>query len=184
MNLLVNQIEKLLPKKKIDIFGANSLMFNTLPYYLFVIILAGTSYGGIETGYTFLLIVYGILPLLDEFFSFDQRNPTKEERKILLDHDVYFKAALYATIIIDWLLFFSLMKFFSQLEFTVFNFIKFLGFAFIYSNLQSVQFAIAHEVFHKQGVHRYLGTLHMVKNLYVHFTYEHLYGHHRKVATP
>lgn len=24
----------------------------------------------------------------------------------------------------------------------------------------------------------------MMKNLYMHFTYEHLYGHHRKVATP
>ena len=24
----------------------------------------------------------------------------------------------------------------------------------------------------------------MLKNLYVHFTYEHLYGHHRRVATP
>jgi alkane 1-monooxygenase len=24
----------------------------------------------------------------------------------------------------------------------------------------------------------------MLKNLYMHFTYEHLYGHHRKVATP
>lgn len=24
----------------------------------------------------------------------------------------------------------------------------------------------------------------MVKNLYMHFTYEHLFGHHRRVATP
>lgn len=24
----------------------------------------------------------------------------------------------------------------------------------------------------------------MIKNLYMHFTYEHLYGHHRRVATP
>jgi alkane 1-monooxygenase len=24
----------------------------------------------------------------------------------------------------------------------------------------------------------------MVKNLYMHFTYEHLYGHHRNLATP
>ena len=24
----------------------------------------------------------------------------------------------------------------------------------------------------------------MMKNLYMHFAYEHLYGHHRKVATP
>ena len=39
------------------------------------------------------------------------------------------------------------MKYFSQLEFTVLNFIKFFGFAFIYSNLQSVQFAIAHDRF-------------------------------------
>lgn len=29
-----------------------------------------------------------------------------------------------------------------------------------------------------------LGTIHMVKNLYMHFTYEHLFGHHRRVATP
>lgn len=24
----------------------------------------------------------------------------------------------------------------------------------------------------------------MIKNLYMHFTYEHLYGHHKRVATP
>lgn len=24
----------------------------------------------------------------------------------------------------------------------------------------------------------------MIKNLYMHFTYEHLFGHHRRVATP
>lgn len=43
---------------------------------------------------------------------------------------------------------------------------------------------IGHEIFHKQGwFNRLLGTIHMSKNLYMHFTYEHLYGHHRRVAT-
>lgn len=37
---------------------------------------------------------------------------------------------------------------------------------------------------HKPGWRRVLGTLHMIKTLNMHFTYEHLYGHHRKVATP
>lgn len=59
-----------------------------------------------------------------------------------------------------------------------------MGYIFILSNLEAVQFAIAHEIFHKNGIHRYTGTIHMVKNLYMHFTYEHLYGHHRRVATP
>ena len=72
-----------MPKKKIDIFGTNSLMFNTLPYYLFAILLTTAVYGGIDNGFTFLFVAYGFIPLLDEFFSFDQRNPTKEERKVL-----------------------------------------------------------------------------------------------------
>ena len=55
---------------------------------------------------------------------------------------------------------------------------------FIFSNLNAVQFAVAHELFHKPGFNRWLGTIHMSKNLYMHFTYEHIFGHHRKVATP
>lgn len=70
------------------------------------------------------------------------------------------------------------------MEITLSTLFQLIGFVFIYSNLQSVQFAIAHEIFHKQGIHKYVGTFHMVKNLYMHFTYEHLYGHHRRVATP
>ncbi len=29
-----------------------------------------------------------------------------------------------------------------------------------------------------------MGTIIMSKLLYIHFTYEHLWGHHKKVATP
>jgi alkane 1-monooxygenase len=52
-------------------------------------------------------------------------------------------------------------------------------------NLQGVQMVMAHEVYHKPGwAHRAGGTLHMLKNLYMHFSYQHLYVHHRKVSTP
>lgn len=61
---------------------------------------------------------------------------------------------------------------------------KLIGILYIYGNLSATHFTIAHELFHKGGMHRYLGTLHMSKNLYTHFTYEHIYGHHRRVATP
>lgn len=51
--------------------------------------------------------------------------------------------------------------------------------------LSATQFTLAHEIFHKAGsFNKILGTIHMTKNLYTHFTYEHLYGHHRKVSTP
>lgn len=60
-----------------------------------------------------------------------------------------------------------------------------MGMMFIFSNLESVQFAIAHEIFHKQNFFdRFFGTIIMSKLLYMHFTYEHLWGHHKKVATP
>jgi alkane 1-monooxygenase len=37
---------------------------------------------------------------------------------------------------------------------------------------------------HKSTIRKVIGTIHMLKTLNMHFTYEHLYGHHRKVATP
>lgn len=56
---------------------------------------------------------------------------------------------------------------------------------FLTSNLCSSQFAVAHEIMHKPGkFYKYLGTLHMLKLYYMHFTYHHLYNHHAKVATP
>ncbi len=60
-----------------------------------------------------------------------------------------------------------------------------MGQIFIFCNLQAVQFAIAHEIFHKTNpIDRFMGTIIMSKLLYIHFTYEHLWGHHKKVATP
>ena len=87
--------------------------------------------------------------------------------------------------ILDWYFFFTAMNFFSTFEFTVHSTFNLIGLLFIFSNLNAVQFAVAHEIFHKLGFwSRIIGTVHMSKNLYMHFTYEHIYGHHRRVGTP
>lgn len=85
----------------------------------------------------------------------------------------------------DWVLFFKALTFFTSFSVNFSNLLNFVGLLFIFSNLNAVQFAVAHEIFHKPGIiNKLIGTVHMSKNLYMHFTYEHLYGHHRRVATP
>lgn len=141
--------------------------------------------GASISAFLFIWIIYTLLPLADEFFSLDVRNPTENERKQLEKNDIYFKLALYVTVVFDWMIFFKFMNIVANTELNFFSIIHLLALTFIFSNLNSVQFAVAHEIFHKLGnFNKYLGTIHMIKNLYMHFTYEHLYGHHRRVATP
>lgn len=46
--------------------------------------------------------------------------------------------------IVDWALFFKVMSIFSTIELNLPNLIKLSGFIFIFSNLNAVQFAVAH----------------------------------------
>jgi alkane 1-monooxygenase len=84
----------------------------------------------------------------------------------------------------DWFFFFYVMREYSQPIHSFSDIVRLLGLLIITSNNNAAQFAIAHEIFHKGGLRRVVGTLHMAKNLYMHFTYEHVFGHHRRVATP
>jgi len=44
---------------------------------------------------------------------------------------------------------------------------------------------VAHELFHKDStLDTFFGALTLSKNLYMHFRIEHVWGHHRTVATP
>ena len=86
--------------------------------------------------------------------------------------------------VVDWIMFFKAMRYFSTFEFTFWSCYNLPALMLMYSNLQGFQMLIGHEVCHKASkFNRVVGTLHQIKNLYVHFVYEHLYGHHRRVAT-
>ena len=78
MSQIIERIEKALPRKKLDIFGKDSLLHSTIPYYLLTLLpLAGISAEN-PNPYPFIVIVYAIFPLLDEFFSLDEKNPSNE----------------------------------------------------------------------------------------------------------
>lgn len=185
MQSFVNLVDNSLPAKKIDVFGKGGLLMTSKPYYLLLLIMILAFQTVWTHAWILVVVIYVLLPFLDEVFSLDEVNPTEVQRKELEQNDFYFKICLFLTIIGDWLLFFKGMKYFTEFQFTISSTYNMVALLFIFSNLNAVQFAVAHEIFHKQGFfYRFLGTIHMSKNLYMHFTYEHLFGHHRKVATP
>ncbi len=107
----------------------------TFPYYLLATITIGGCFALEHHAFIFIIIVYSILPLADEFLSLDWKNPTREERIKLMENDLWFKSVLYFTAIADWVLFFRMMNIFVTYEFTPFTILNFMGMIFIFSNL-------------------------------------------------
>lgn len=79
----IARLEQWLPRRKIYIFGKDSLMMSSLPYYTLALLTASalfTTFGDPQASkfkpFLFISIVYAIFPILDELFSLDERNPT------------------------------------------------------------------------------------------------------------
>lgn len=81
MDKVTKSICRLLPSNKMDLFGKNSLLDSALPYYMLplITICAGAIHLKTQNSFIILFILYAFVPLLDEFFSLDERNPTKSE---------------------------------------------------------------------------------------------------------
>ena len=78
-----------------------------------------------------------------------------------------------------------MLREFGEVEFTLSGLVYMAAYVYLFTLFGAASFLVAHEIFHKPGMfNRGLGTLHMSKVLYMHFTIEHLYGHHKNVATP
>lgn len=185
MFLLIDRLEALLPRTRIDIFGKNSWMDSTLPYYMLTVIPAIVFFVDRPNPYILIAIGYSVLALLDEIFSFDTRNPNKQERIELEKDDAYFRLPLYTTIVFSWAIFFKTLNMWSTMEITMETLPFVVGFAFIAGNYYTAQFVVAHELMHKPGkYYKFFGTLHTIKFFYMHFTYHHLHRHHVWVTTP
>lgn len=76
MSQVISWLEHWLPRKKIDIFGKDSLLKTSLPYYILTVLPAIGLFVDKPNPYLFIAISYSVFPLLDEIFSFDNRNPT------------------------------------------------------------------------------------------------------------
>lgn len=77
IDILAKKLTKAIPPNKIDLFGDDSLLFNAFPYYMLLFISVLSNHLYLETGNSFLIIFinYSVIPLLDEFFSLDSKNP-------------------------------------------------------------------------------------------------------------
>jgi hypothetical protein len=73
----IQNIEKLLPNKKINLNPSGSLMMSTVPYYILAAITFAGFFSLSSHAFVFIAIIYSILPLLDEFVSMDWKNPTR-----------------------------------------------------------------------------------------------------------
>ncbi len=76
MDQLVTLVEKMLPAKKIDVFGKDSLMNSSLPYYLLAAIMLYGATSVWDNAWSLIFIAYTVLPAFDEIFSYDLRNPS------------------------------------------------------------------------------------------------------------
>jgi len=143
-DILSSKVEQLLPKTKIPVINDDQLLHSSFPYYLLAILMTVALVMGVDSGFILIYLTYTILPLVDEFFSLDIRNPTVEERKRLEKNDFIFKIALYITVILDWTIFFKTMTIFAEFEFSLSATYKMASYFFIFYNLNAIQFAVAH----------------------------------------
>ena len=83
MDSLVTFIEQTITAKKIDAFGKDGLLHSSIPYYVLPAVLVYGLFTVWDNAWSLVFITYSLLPLLDEIFTHDLRNPTEEERKKL-----------------------------------------------------------------------------------------------------
>ena len=154
-----------------------------LPYYLnsIVVIFLLQSYGFHGNKAFAIWFIYAILPILDMIIPNDNINPTPEESKIL-SKQFKWKIPIYLLLFAEWYALYFSMRMFSTYSMPLHYFLL-ASISFGHAN--AIGFLFAHELFHKKNkIDRALGTLTMIKSLYMHFFLEHIYGHHKYVSTP
>lgn len=78
MTGFVSFLEHLLPTKRVDVFGKDSLMSSCLPYLILPALTIYALYAVWDNAWSLIFIAYTLLPFLDDFFEHDLRNPTEE----------------------------------------------------------------------------------------------------------
>ena len=77
--ILICQLEPILSRIKLDIFGKDSLMNSFFQYNLLSIIYATLIIVRIPNPCIYFALIYAVIPLLDELFTLDTKNPNNQE---------------------------------------------------------------------------------------------------------
>ena len=146
MKVIITFARQHLLGHQIDIFGKEDLLAHTAPFYLSLLI-SVLYYELIwEHAWLATFLIYIIVPLCDEVFKLDEKNPSEEQRKKLEKEDFLFQLCLYIPVIYDWFMFFRALNYMAHLEWTPWNTYNFPAFLLMFSNLQGGQMVIAHEI--------------------------------------
>ena len=156
---------------------------NPLPYYTLIIMHLIYYPVCIYLKNPFLMIWlnFGILPMLDKYLPFDNKNPSKEKQKEMKKM-LRFKIPLVLTALFDYItLFWSINEVVKNENGEFYNF----GIILNMIMLQGTAFTTNHELNHKPSTfEKTIGTIGYAKSFYMHFLIEHNQGHHKNVATP
>jgi alkane 1-monooxygenase len=137
---------------------------------------------GLGAGYWFgPLVVFGLIPLLDQLIGKDSANPPDSAINYL-ERDRYYRWCIY--------LFLPLQ--YASLVFACWlwadgglSFLENLGLAMSVAMVGGIAINTAHELGHKRGKgERWLSKVALAQTGYGHFFIEHNRGHHVRVATP
>lgn len=128
-----------------------------------------------------LWIDYVVFPVLDLIFGEDHINPTPSEEKIL-KKQFRWQLPIISYVILEWFCFFWSFSYLQRNELSPLDFILF-SISIAHVNAEGI--LVSHELFHKKSaLLQFIGTLNLIKSLNMHFYSEHIYGHHKYVATP
>ena len=129
--------------------------------------------------WAYIFLSYGVIPMLDELLNHDWKNPTLKQITEL-ERDPRYRMVLYIMVSLDIFIFISEVGTISS--FTVFNVIPRL---FVLADAYSKGILLSHELTHKENLlDRTVGSIILIRNCYLHFTIDHIYGHHKNVSTP
>ena len=111
--------------------------------------------------------VFFLLPVCDEFFEYDVRNPSKEEER-KMEHDMRFKLPLYICVFSDWFFTLYAIKLLVYGNYSFFNQVAILFGAGV---LAGSNINVAHELTHKVTniLDFVIGWLTMSKCMYMHW---------------
>lgn len=127
------------------------------------------------------MIVFGIVPLLDQLTGLDQENPPEEVTKEL-EADRYYRWCTYAYIPLQFAGLVWAASLWATGDLSLF---ASLGLAITVGCVSGIAINTAHELGHKHpAVEKWLAKVALSQSAYGHFFLEHNRGHHVRVSTP
>mmetsp|Transcript_40690 Transcript_40690/g.46786 ORF Transcript_40690/g.46786 Transcript_40690/m.46786 type:complete len:390 (-) Transcript_40690:2980-4149(-) len=159
------------------------MLVNPWPFYLGHLCALSGPISYYLTGDTWMItfVCYGLTPVLDHFLPVDYLNPSKEDQRKMHTQFKY-KLPVHSSVFLEMAILFWGIYVCVNHNLTMFQLV---GMIVSLGIIGAVSINISHELFHKteSKVDVLFGLAILAHLNYMHFYLEHLWGHHKNVAT-